>query len=134
MSDYEFHKGVLKRVDLSKYDNDKEKYFEARCRYEFSGLTEDELQAEYKKFNERKYKRHGGWEEYWWSESNLRDVIYVGDDIYEVYDTELDSDTQCIITKVDENEYQYYTSFYNGGTYLSEMLEDGMKEYLDKNV
>ena len=103
MSDYEFHKGVLKRVDLSKYDNDKEKYFEARCRYEFSGLTEDELQTEYKKFNERKYKRHGGWEEYWWSESELRDVIYVGDDIYEVYDTELDSDTQCIITKVDEN-------------------------------
>ena len=24
MSDYEFHKGLLKKVDLSKYDNDKE--------------------------------------------------------------------------------------------------------------
>ena len=35
------------------------------------------------------------------------EIIYVGDDIYEVYDTELDSDTQCIITKVNENEYQY---------------------------
>ena len=30
MSDYEFHKGKVKMVDLSKNDNDTEKYFEAR--------------------------------------------------------------------------------------------------------
>ena len=131
MSDYEFHKGTLKKVDLSEYDNDREKYFEARCRYEFSGLTEDELQAAYKNFNESKYKRHGGWEDYWRSESDIRDVISVGDDIYEVADIELYDDTQCIITEVGENEYQYYTSFYNGGTDLEEMLEDGLKKHLN---
>lgn len=130
MSDYEYHKGILKKVNLSKYDNDREKYFEARCRYEFSGLTEDELQAEYKDFNESKYKRHGGWEAYWRAESDLRDVICVDDDIYEVSDTELDY-MPCIITKINENEYRYYTSFYNGGTYLEEILEDGIKDYLN---
>lgn len=131
MSDYEYHKGTLKKVNLSEYDNDREKYFEARCRYEFSGLTEDELQATYKDFNESKYKRRGGWEDYWRAESDIRDVITVGDDIYEVADIELDNDTQCIITEVGENEYQYYTSFYNGGTCLEEMLEDGLEEYLN---
>lgn len=131
MSDYEYHKGTLKKVDLSEYDNDREKYFEARCRYEFSGLSEDELQATYKDFNESKYKRRGGWEDYWRAESDLRDIISVGDDIYEVADIELDNDTQCIITEVGENEYQYYTSFYNGGTCLEEMLEDELEEYLN---
>lgn len=131
MSDYEYHKGILKKVDLSEYDNDREKYFEARCRYEFSGLTEDELQAAYKDFNESKYKRRGGWEDYWRAESDIRDVISVGSDIYEVADIELDNDTQCIITEVSENEYQYYTSFYNGGTCLEEMLEDEMEDYLN---
>ena len=135
MSNYEYHKGKLKKVDLSEYDNNREKYFEARCRYEFSGLSEEELLATYKDFNESKYKNRGGWEDYWMSESYIRDVINVGDDIYEVVDTELDdNDTQCTITEVGENEYVYYTSFYNGGTWLNEMLEDGMKEYLNKNV
>lgn len=131
MSDYEYHKGTLKKIDLSEYNNDREKYFEARCRYEFLGLTEDELQATYKDFNESKYKRRGGWEDYWRAESDIRDVISVGDDIYEVADIELDNDTQCIITEVGENKYQYYTSFYNGGTCLEEMLEDGLEEYLN---
>ena len=131
MSDYEYHKGVLKKVDLSEFDNDREKYFEARCRDEFDGLSEEEIQAVYKDFNESKYKRRDGWEDYWRAETGLRDVVCVGDDIYEVADIEIDDDTQCIITKVGENEYQYYTSFYNGGTYLEEMLEDGMEEYLN---
>lgn len=30
MSDYEYHKGKLKRVNLAEFDNDKEKYFETR--------------------------------------------------------------------------------------------------------
>lgn len=128
MSDYEYHKGKLKKVDLSEYGDDREKYFEARCRYEFSSLTEEELQATYKDFNESKYR--GGWEDYWRAESDIRDVINVGTDIYEIADIELENDTQCIVTKVGENEYEYYTSFYNGGTCLEEMLEDGMEEYL----
>ena len=42
MSDYEYHKGKLKRIDLSKFDNNKEKYFEARYRYDFAA-NEDRL-------------------------------------------------------------------------------------------
>ena len=51
MSRQEYHKGKLKKVDLSQFDNDTEKYFEARYRYEFAadenkpnGLTEEEIQ------------------------------------------------------------------------------------------
>lgn len=131
MSDYEYHKGILKKVDLTEYGNDREKYFEARCRYEFSGLTEEELLSTYKDFNESKHKKHGGWEDYWISESYLRDVINIGDDIYEVADIKLDNNTQCIITEVGKNKYQYYTLFCNRDSCLEEMIEDCLKNYLN---
>ena len=65
MSDYEFHKGKVKMVDLSKYDNDTEKYFEARYRYEFSGMTEEEIQKAYQTSVEYKYRRNKPWEQLW---------------------------------------------------------------------
>ena len=54
MSEYEFHKGKLKKVDLSKFENSREKYFESKYRYEFeksetnpNGFTDYEIQQEY---------------------------------------------------------------------------------------
>ena len=58
MSDYEFHKGKVKMVDLSKYDNDTEKYFEARYRCKFSGMSEEEIQKAYKASVEYKYRKN----------------------------------------------------------------------------
>ena len=140
MSDYEYHKGKLKRVDLSKFDNSKEKYFEKRYRYEFAanedrpnGLTEEEIQDAYQQSVENKYRRRGPWEDLWNSNTDdYEGVIIMGDDIWEVADIELDNN-EDVFTKVSDDEYEYYTSFYNGGCSLGEALEYGLESALKRN-
>lgn len=132
MSDYEYHRGKLKRVDLSKFDNDKEKYFEARYRYEFganencpNGLTEEEIQDA--------YQRRGAWEDLWRRDTDCCcAVIGIGDELWEVADIEL-GDNEDIFTKVSDDEYEYYTSFYNGGCCLDEALEYGLENALKRD-
>ena len=140
MSDYEYHKGKLKRVNLAEFDNDKEKYFEARYRYEFAadenrpnGMTEEEIQEAYQESVENKYRRRGPWEDLW--KNNTDDyygVIIIGDDIWEIADIELD-DNEDVFTKISDDEYEYYTSFYNGGCCLDEALEYGLKSALKRD-
>lgn len=140
MSDYEYHKGKLKRVNLAEFDNDREKYFEARYRYDFAadenrpnGLTEEEIQDAYQRSVENKYRRRGPWEDLWRCNSDVYDVVItIDDDIWEVADIELD-DNEDVFTKVSDDEYQYYTSFYNGGCCLDEALEDGLKRALKRD-
>ena len=140
MSDYEYHKGKLKRVNLAEFDNDREKYFEARYRYDFAanednpnGMTEEEIQEAYQRSVEDKYRRRGPWEDLWRCNSDVYDVVItIDDDIWEVADIELD-DNEDVFTKVSDDEYQYYTSFYNGGCCLDEALEDGLKRALKRD-
>ena len=140
MSDYEYHKGKLKRVNLTEFDNDREKYFEARYRYDFAtnednpnGMTEEEIQEAYQQSVENKYRRRGPWEDLWRCNSDVYDVVItIDDDIWEVADIELD-DNEDVFTKVSDDEYQYYTSFYNGGCCLDEALEDGLKRALKRD-
>ena len=141
MSDYEYHKGKLKRVDLSKFDNSKEKYFEARCRDEFEanedrpyGMTEEEIQDAYQRSVEYKYRRNKGpWEYLWYDNTDdYEGVITIGDDIWEVADIKLD-DNEDVFTKVSDDEYEYYTSFYNGGCGLGEALEYGLESALKRD-
>lgn len=140
MSDYEYHKGKLKRVNLAEFDNDREKYFEARYRYDFAanedkpnGMTEEEIQEAYQQSVENKYRRRGPWEDLWRCNSDVYDVVItIDDEIWEVADIELD-DNEDIFTKVSDDEYQYYTSFYNGGCCLDEVLEDGLARALKRD-
>ena len=140
MSDYEYHKRKLKRVNLSEYDNDTEKYFEARYRDEFAmnedrlaGMTEEEIQEAYQASLENKYRRRGAWEDLWQSETDWYcGVIRIGDEIWEVADIELD-DNEDVFTKVSDDEYEYYTSFYNGGCCLDEALESGFARALKRD-
>lgn len=140
MSDYEYHKGKLKRVNLAEFDNDREKYFEARYRYDFganedkpNGMTEEEIQEAYQQSVENKYRRRGPWEDLWRCNSDVYDVVItIDDDIWEVADIELD-DNEDVFTKVSDDEYQYYTSFYNGGCCLDEVLEDGLTQALKRD-
>ena len=142
MSDYEYHKGKLKRVNLAEFDNDREKYFETRYRYEFAvnenrpnGMTEEEIQEVYQQSVENKYRRRGPWEDLWkCNTDDYEGVIIIGNDIWEVADIELD-DNEDVFTKVSDDEYEYYTSFYNGGCCLGEVLEYGLESALkrDKN-
>ena len=140
MSEYEYHKGKLKRVDLSEFDNDKEKYFEARYRDEFginedrpAGMTEEEIQEAYQQSVEYKYRRRGPWEDLWKNNTDDYDgVITIGDDIWEVADIELEND-EDLFTKVSDDVYEYYTSFYNGGCCLGEALEGGLERALKRD-
>lgn len=141
MSDMEYHKGKLKRVNLAEFDNDKEKYFEARYRYEFAanenrpnGLTEEEIQAAYQQSVEYKYRHSKDpWEYLWYDNTHdCEGVITIGDDLWEVADIELD-DNEDVFTKVSDDEYEYYTSFYNGGCCLSEALEYGLESALKRD-
>lgn len=133
MSDYEFHKGKVKMVDLSKYDNDTEKYFEARYRYEFSGMTEEEIQKAYQASVEYKYRRNKPWEQLWRDNTDFYcDVIRIEDELWEVADIELD-DFEDVFNKQSDTEYEYITSFYNGGCGLEDVLESGLKLALKRD-
>lgn len=141
MSDMEYHKGKLKRVNLAEFDNDKEKYFETRYRYEFAadenrpnGLTEEEIQDAYQCSVEYKYRHSKGpWEHLWYDNTNdCEGIITIGDDLWEVADIRLD-DNEDVFTKVSDDEYEYYTSFYNGGCCLSEALEYGLEDALKRD-
>lgn len=70
-------------------------------------------------------------------EEDLLSQLNDGDDkyylfdgtLYEAEDEELDaSDSFCEISKNEDGTLNYVTSFYNGGTYLQEMIQ----EQLDK--
>ena len=133
MSDYEFHKGKVKMVDLSKYDNDTEKYFEARYRYEFSGMTEEEIQKAYQAAVEYKYRRNKPWEHLWRGNTDCYcDVIRIEDELWEVADIELD-DFEDVFNKQSDTEYEYITSFYNGCCSLEDALECGLTRALKKD-
>ena len=140
MSDYEYHKGKLKRVNLAEFDNDREKYFETRYRYEFAatedrpnGLTEEEIQEVYQRSVEYKYRRRGPWENLWSCNTDYYEsVITVGDDLWEVDDIQLDNN-EDVFTKVSDDEYEYYTSFYNGGCGLGEVLEYELENALKRD-
>ena len=140
MSRQEYHKGVLKKVDLSEYDNDIEKYFEARYRYDFAanearpnGMTEEEIQDAYTRECEyNKYSDRGPWRRLWFDNAdNYEEVVEVNGELWEVADIELDGE-ETIMHKVSDTKYIYYTSFYNGGCCLSEALEDALKRQLNK--
>lgn len=141
MSDYEYHKGKLKKVDLSKFENSREKYFESRYRWEFeanennpNGLTEVEIQDAYQISLDNVYRDKDPWEHLWYSTTDLYySVICVKGELWEVSDTELD-DNEDVFTKISDDEYEYYTSFYNGGCSLCEALEDGLKNAINKNT
>lgn len=143
MSRQEYHKGKLKKVDLSQFDNDTEKYFEARYRYEFAadenrpnGMTEEEIQnayareCEYNKF----YSDRGPWCRLWFDNAaSYEEVVKVDGELWEVADVELEEDA-TIMHKISDTEYTYYTSFYDGGCCLSEVLESALsREFKNKN-
>lgn len=133
MSDYEYHRGKVKMVDLSEYDNDTEKYFETRYRYEFPGLTEEEIQKAYQTSVEYKYRRHKPWEQLWRDNTDCYcAVIRIEDELWEVDDIELD-DFEDVFNKQSDTEYEYITSFYNGGCGLEEALEYGLTRALKRD-
>lgn len=57
------------------------------------------------------------------TEEYYDDYVVIENDLYEVKSESLDWDELFEINKVKDGEYRFVTSFYNGGTYLSEVLQ-----------
>lgn len=122
MSNYEVHKGIIKKVDLFEFNNDTEKYFEARCRYEFEDLGD--------KWLNDLYKEYDNWQDMFFGEMIMCDVIIVNGELYEISDRRIKHDKQCIITPIEPGKYKYEIKYNNTETDVLEMLECGMNDYL----
>lgn len=53
--------------------------------------------------------------------------IIVGDKVFKIYDKNHESDFLCHINKTSDGNYAYVAQFYNGGTCLTEVLENELK-------
>lgn len=97
-------------------------------------MTEEEIQDAYQRSVEYKYRCNKGPWEYLWHDNtdDYYGVITIGDDIWGVADIEL-KDNEDVYIKVSDDEYEYYTSFYNGGCCLSEALEYGLEDALKRD-
>lgn len=56
-------------------------------------------------------------------------LMFIGDEIYQIEDIEYDDGDLMQIYENEDGSYNYITQFYNGGTYLEEVLRDGLKDY-----
>lgn len=131
MSDYEYHKGKIRKVNLEEFDNSTEKYFEACYRFDHKDLTEEEIQERYQMITQNKWREYDPWEELWRDDDNHKhQVLNVNGDLYEAFDEELDEECNCLLFKHKNGEYEYYCSFYNGGTHLIEVLENKLKKQI----
>lgn len=107
MSDYESHIGKLRKVDLK--GKTKEQFFKLKC--EEAGYNE---------------MKESDWQEtalYYYD--MIEKYILIKDDIWEVFDhVQPDSFDGFHITDNKDGTYSFTTTFYNGGTCLSEILEE----------
>lgn len=122
MSNYEVHKGIIKKVDLSEFDNDTEKYFEDRCKYEFGDYGD--------KWINDLYKEYGNWQDMFFDETFICDVIIVNGELYEIADRQVNNYKQCIIKPIDPGKYEYKIIYDNGKTDFLEIIEQGLADYL----
>lgn len=129
MSDYEKHIGKLKKVDLSEFNNDIERFFESECRKMFVDKTEDKIQKMYQNAVNYTYRRNKGPWQYlfdgmWYDYHDKEHKYYaVNGIVYElIEDKEVDDDASFLKDNGD-GTYDYFMEFYNGGTCLYECIE-----------
>jgi hypothetical protein len=128
MSGYEKHIGKLKKVDLSGYNNDTEKFFEKKCREILTDKTEEDIQERYNKAVIYPYRRSIKPWEYIFFETcyflGIENKFYcVNGNIYEtIEDVEYENDYSFFKDNGD-GTYDYVFEFYNGGTCLNELIE-----------
>lgn len=113
MSDYERHKGKVQKVDLSYGIG-----ILALEEFVKLKLLQDGFISEQDKLSSRDIM------------DTFRDEYYdkyilVGEDLWEIIENEvLDNDYDfCEIDNISQDTYAYHTSFYNGGTCLTETLQ-----------
>lgn len=111
MSEIELHTGILKKVDT--------KGLSPEDWYREQVLSIDPMRE---KYDFEKWSTI--LEEY----DDIGKFLVTDTDVYQIHDSKrIDSDF-CNIHKNPDGTYSYITQFYNGGTYLQEMLTDGLNE------
>ena len=111
MSEMERHIGKIGKVDLGNYTI--EEWCKKKCKYIGIGLDEC-----YKSYKEALL-----------TEPYPSIVIEVDGTLWEIIEDNEEENTEdiSILTPNNDGTYSYIMQFYNGGTYLSEMLENGIK-------
>ena len=117
MSDYETIKGKIRKIDLQGLSV--EEY--AKRIVEEKGLASEVGQGPY--FYET-YLEFLKWYDDW----TEGQYIAIDDELYLIYDkSEFDSSYHVHLTPIADDTYEFHTSFYNGGTCLSEIIEDEIR-------
>lgn len=114
MSDTELHSGKLRLLEKIEGES-----LEQQCRRLWieNGKNDEEFD-----FDEFFYDMN-------------RKYVKLKEQVWELFDhNKMDSgDSFCKMTPSPDGSYSFITSFYNGGTYLEEMLEDALEEVLNKS-
>lgn len=107
MSRTELHKGILRKVERN-------------------GLTLDELCEKIcKKLNIDYYE---GYTWYRLLKGECSDYVAHNGELYYIEDEEFEEGTYSSITKNEDGTYSYIEEFWNGGTCLTERLEEKLNE------
>lgn len=132
MSGYEKHVGKLKKVDLSEYNNNTEKFFEEQYRKLVKDLSKEEIKEEYSQSENYKYRRgRGPWEYLFFDKCYDFDMggkFYAANgNVYETIEDE-EVDELSFFRDNGDGTYDYAIEFYNRGTWLKECIEDKLKK------
>lgn len=114
MSRTETHFGKLRKISLK--DKTIEEFFQVKC----NEKSIDNID-----------KYYDTWKETYFDNVSYEKFIVIKDDIWEVFEhVECNEDDVDIITTNEDGTLSFIMQFYNGGTCLTEMLEEGLAEYL----
>lgn len=127
MSRTEKHIGKLVEVDFDRNGTTPEHFYKMLCEYhDYNSLTVAKYREPYT------YK---SWEEMYWEELWDKDNLYrANGKIYKLVEhTELEDDDIFKFWKNADGSISFVAEFYNGGTCLSEIIEEGIRE-VNRNV
>ena len=127
MSDYEKHIGKLKKVDLSNYNNNTEKFFEEQYRKLFPNFSEKKIKDLYSWSKNYEYRKNRGIWEYLFFDTclgfGIKDKFFVAKgNIYETIEDKEVGDSSFLKDNGD-GTYDYFMEFYNGGVCLRDCIE-----------
>lgn len=116
MSDYEQHSGKLRKIEIKEGET-------------LASVLEGIAKKKKIKWTEE-YKQDP--EEF--VSDNSDEFLIVDGELYQIYDwiEEEEEDSFCRLTPLPDGSLSFISRFYNGGTYLGEMLEDEIKSYNKK--
>lgn len=127
MSYTEKHIGKLKEVDFDRNGTTSEQFYKMLCQYHgYNDLTVE---------NKYTFNTYRTWEELYWDNLWDADNMYrVDGRLYKLTDhTEIDeSKDMFLFHKNADGTISFAVEFYNGGTCLNEMIEEGIRSVNNK--